>query len=294
MRITGFVPRIFHPARMENPAWYHGHDKRPPFFEGWYFKLVDASGARRYAIIPGIFKSDDPARRHAFVQVLNGTSGEAVYHRFPFESFRAARDRFEVTIGACRFRDGAIALQLDGAGQKLYGEVHFEGLTPWPVTFVSPGIMGPFAWLPDLETYHGVLGLDHGLRGTFVVNGQVIDWDGGRGYIEKDWGASFPAAWIWMQSNHFEQPQTSLTASVAIIPWRGLSFRGMIVGLWHKGRLYRFATYTGARIERLALDGEQVHWVLRGRIAGRPHRLEIRAWRAGTPAWKWSGTWTAC
>jgi hypothetical protein len=83
-----------------------------------------------------------------------------------------------------------------------------------------------------------------------------------------------------MQSNHFEQPGISLTASVAIIPWNGFSFRGQIVGLWHGGRLYRFATYTGARIERLALDGGQVHWVLRGRVGGRPHRLEIRAWRA--------------
>jgi hypothetical protein len=37
------------------PALYHGHGKRAPFFEGWYFKLVDAGDQHRYAVIPGVF-----------------------------------------------------------------------------------------------------------------------------------------------------------------------------------------------------------------------------------------------
>ena len=62
-----------------HPAAYHGHGKRPPFFEGLYFKLVDRTGAHRYAVIPGIFLSDDPVQHHAFVQVLDlGRSRSAV------------------------------------------------------------------------------------------------------------------------------------------------------------------------------------------------------------------------
>lgn len=292
--MTGFVQRILHPARMLyparilHPAWYHGHDKRPPFFEGWYFKLIDASRRHRYAIIPGIFKSDVSERHHAFVQVLNGTTGRAVYHRFPAEAFRAAEDRFEICVGPNRFTGESISLQLDSPEQTLHGEVHFEGLTPWPVTLISPGIMGWYSWVPSMECYHGVLSLDHALRGAFTVDGQTIDWSRGQGYNEKDWGSSFPSAWIWLQSNHFARdpglgaPRTSLTASVAIIPWRRSSFRGMIVGLWHGGRLYRFATYTGARIEQLSLDDEQVTWIVRGRMAigGPTYQLEMRATRA--------------
>ena len=33
------------------PALYHRHGKRPPFFEGWYFKLVDAGELRRSSVI---------------------------------------------------------------------------------------------------------------------------------------------------------------------------------------------------------------------------------------------------
>lgn len=29
-----------------------------------------------------------------------------------------------------------------------------------------------------------------------------MDFSGGRGYIEKDWGQSFPAAWVWLQINY--------------------------------------------------------------------------------------------
>ena len=73
------------------PALYHGDGARPPFFEGWYFKLVDATEAHRYAVIPGVFIGRDPASSHAFVQTLDGATGRTTYHRYPFDAFRAAR-----------------------------------------------------------------------------------------------------------------------------------------------------------------------------------------------------------
>jgi tocopherol cyclase len=268
--LAGFVRRTLH------PAWYHGHGKSPPFFEGWYYKLVDASEAFRYSVIPGVFLSDDPARRHAFVQVLDGVSGQATYHVYPAKAFRAARDRFEIWVGPSRFSGESMSLQIASPERTIHGQVRLEGLNPWPVTLASPGIMGWYGWLPFMECYHGVVSLDHALRGSLTVDGRAIDWTGGRGYVEKDWGSAFPEAWVWFQSNHFGQPGTSLTASLAIIPWLGSAFRGHIVGLWHGGQLYRFATYTGAQIERLELDDSEVRCVVRDR----KHRLEMRALRA--------------
>lgn len=86
-----------------HPERYHGHSKRPPFFEGWYFKVVDASEEARYAIIPGVFLSSSSERQHAFVQVLDGQRAHATYHPFPLEEFWAAEDRFEIRIGPNRF-----------------------------------------------------------------------------------------------------------------------------------------------------------------------------------------------
>jgi tocopherol cyclase len=258
------------------PAAYHGHDKGPPFFEGWYYKLVDSTGQHRYAIIPGIFLSNDPEQHHAFVQVLDGATGGSTYHRYPAGEFWAAEGELELRIGPNRFTADSLALDIDAPDRMARGQLRFEGLTPWPVRIVSPGIMGWYAWVPFMETYHGVVSLDHEIRGALTVDGQTVDWTGGRGYIEKDWGRSFPAAWIWFQTNHFDRAGTSLTASVAIIPWLRGAFPGFIVGLWHEEVLYRFATYTGARIEKLDIAGDSVTWVIRDRH----HRLEMRAIRA--------------
>ncbi len=265
-----FIEATLHPER------YHGYGKNPPFFEGWYFKLVDASEQQRFAIIPGIFLSDDPQHHHAFIQVLDGSTGRASYHTYAAEDFDAARDRFEVRIGSSRFSMESISLDIQTAGHAISGDVDLIGVTPWPVTVLAPGIMGPFGWLPFLETYHGVLSLDHELRGGLHFDGQTVDLTGGRGYTEKDWGLSFPSAWIWFQSNHFSNPGTCVTASVAVIPLGPWSFAGFIVGLWHDGQLHRFTTYTGARIERLEVSDQQVIWEMRDRSK----RLEICASRA--------------
>lgn len=255
-----------------NPAMYHGYGKKPPFFEGWYFKLISADEAWRYAIIPGIFSGKNA---HAFVQVLDGNTAQSTYHRFPASDFWASEEKFEIRIGENYFSEESIELDINEDLGQISGKLHFEGLKPWPVSVASPGIMGWYAWVPKMECYHGVLSFDHQIQGSLQIDGKVIDFTEGRGYIEKDWGQSFPAGYIWFQSNHFDTPGTSLTASVAVIPWLGNAFRGFIIGLWHQDKLYRFATYTGAKTEALDITDERVTWVIRDRH----YRLELLAHR---------------
>jgi hypothetical protein len=261
--------------RTLHPSWYQGRGRRAPYFEGWYYKLIDSSEQHRLAVIPGIFRSADPHKSHSFVQVLDGTSGMASYHEYPPEALRAADGALDIQVGPNRFTPEQISLHIDDSERSLLGDLTFTALTPWPVTLTSPGAMGWFAWVPLMQTYHGVVSLDHTIEGTLSVSGDPISFNDGRGYIEKDWGRSFPDAWIWMQTNHFDQIGTSLTASIATIPWLGISFRGFIIGLWHGGSLYRFTTYTGAQMERLTIGEHEVYVA----VSDRNHRLEITARR---------------
>ena len=66
---------------------------------------------------------------------------------------------------------------------------------------------------------------------------------GGKGYIEKDWGSSFPKRYVWLQSNHFST-EGSLFFSWADIPAIGTTFQGYIAHLYYAGEHHRFATYT--------------------------------------------------
>jgi hypothetical protein len=258
------------------PDAYHGAGKRRNFFEGWYFKLVDAPGRYACAVIPGVFMGANPSDSHAFVQTLDGATGRSTFHRYPLGAFSASPREFDVRIGPNHFRTDGLRLELDFPERRMHGELRFTGVTPWPVTLTSPGIMGWYALVPFMECYHGVVSLDHGIEGAIVIDSEAIDFTGGRGYTEKDWGKSFPRAWIWMQTNHFDTASTCLTASVARIPWLGNAFRGFIVGLWHDGRLYRFATYTGAQILHLQVSDGQVLWQMAGRAGPRGDRALYR------------------
>jgi tocopherol cyclase len=258
---------------IRKPAMYHGFGKRRRFFEGWYFKCVSPAGDAVYAIIPGVSVGAG-GESHAFIQILNGLRRTSTYHRYAIDEFSSARDRFDIRIAANRFSLDHLSLDV-AAEVPVRGELRFSDVHPWPVRPFSPGVMGWYALVPAMECYHGVLSFNHRLEGTLSVAGRDIDFTGGKGYIEKDWGRSFPSAWVWTQTNHFGEPDASLTASVARIPWLGSSFTGHIIGLWLRGRLYRFATYTGAKVGRLEVSQDQVTLT----VEDRRHALEIRCRR---------------
>ncbi|MBL7795468.1 MAG: hypothetical protein JNJ90_03105 [Saprospiraceae bacterium] len=241
-----------------NPDMYHGWGRTRRYFEGWYFKLVSADESAALAVIPGV-SMDAQGKRHAFVQVMDGKACTATYHRFDASEFRPSAHRFEVQLGPNFFSAEKIVLDLPG----LSGEVRFQNTTPWPKMLGAPGIMGWYSFVPFMECFHGVVSLNHGLSGKLQLGNQSIDLSGGKGYIEKDWGRSFPRAYVWMQTNHFDtHDRASMLASVAHIPWLTGHFIGFISGFWLDGRLFRFATYTGAR-KHLELGADSVTLVFK-------------------------------
>ena len=217
-------------------------------------------------MIPGISQAvQDP---HAFIQLIDGPTGRSTYHRFPAGQFHCRRDRFHITVGDNEFGLEGVRLRLEGFAADLT----MSGNVRWPSSLLSPSSMGWYAFARFMECYHGIVVLDAEARGT--VNGEGKS--GGRFYLEKDWGVSFPRSWIWMQSNSFTQGPACITCSVARVPFRGREFSGFIAGLLAAGELHRFATYTGAVLERAAAGDSWAEVVLTQR--GR-RRLELRAER---------------
>lgn len=251
-----------------DPDRYHGWGKRSGYFEGWYYKLVDPSGEHVLALIPGI-AYDEEGDGHAFIQQLDGKACTATYHRFPTTEFRPDPNRFAVDLGENHFSAFGVRLKLP----ELRGSLQFGDSYPWPSTLGAPGIMGWYSFVPFMQCYHGVVSMDHRLLGHLEINGKNVDFSGGRGYIEKDWGRSFPSSWIWTQTNHFDTSRrVSLMASVARIPWLTGHFVGHIVGLLIDDRLYRFATYTGAKMSiELEEDGVLMSF------QNQHHRLHLHA-----------------
>jgi len=108
--------------------------------------------------------------------------------------------------------------------------------------------MGPFSFIPFMECNHVILSMKHDIGAFLTINDKNYDFNNGIGYIEKDWGSSFPTSYLWAQANDFEKQNVSFFLSVATIPFSFFSFKGFICSFILDNKEYRFATYNGSKI----------------------------------------------
>lgn len=245
-------------SRIWNPGVFQGEVKKKEYFEGWYFKLVDRTEETALAVIPGISLSKNPEKNHAFIMISDARNQNMNYFEFPLKDFSFSREKFEIKIAKNYFSLTGLNLDLARDDLNINASVDFKNTVPWPVRKLSPGVMGWYALLPFMECYHGVLSLDHSIKGHIDINRFKKDFTGGKGYIEKDWGTSMPSSWIWMQTNHFNKQETSLFGSIAKIPWFRNYFTGYIFGFLFEGKLYEFTTYNGSKISGLKVDSGHI------------------------------------
>ena len=236
--------------KMKDPAMFQGNNKRKKYFEGWYFKMVSADGSSILSVIPGISLSHDGKDQHAFIQIIDGKNANTFYYDFPIEAFDFSEDRFAVRIGNNYFSEDSLILDIQDETTSIKGEVKMSNQVYLSQNKEKKvGIMGWYQFVPLMQCYHGVVSLNHDLKGTITKDNQTYNFDNGVGYIEKDWGKSMPLSWIWIQSNNFISEKTSFMLSVAHIPWLGSSFTGFLGFFLNEGKVHRFATYTHAKIK---------------------------------------------
>jgi len=253
-----------------HPECYHGWGRSKRFFEGWYYKVVSENQMHALAIIPGI-AMDENGQKQSFIQVLDGKNLNASYHKFEAKEFQPNPKKHALKIQRNFFSKNKLKLDLP----HLKGELIFENLTPWPNSFFSPGIMGPFSFVPFMECYHAILSMNHSIRGVLILNGKSLSFNKGKGYMEKDWGHSFPEGYIWMQSNHFTQKETSIKVSIAKIPWLKSAFIGHIAGLIINDKLIEFTTYNKSKLRACRVSKKEVQI----EMENSRYRLQINAQR---------------
>lgn len=240
---------------IRNPVLFQGRNKKKEYFEGWYFKQVSGDLKTIISLIPGI--SLDEKDPHCFIQVIaNDTSALdgsipplTDYFRLPISDFSYQDKPFSIHIGANSFSEEGVSLQLENDKMKVAGRIRFGPFNVINKSWLSPGIMGFFSYIPGMECNHGIVSMSHHLAGSLELNSKIISFQDGRGYIEKDWGKSFPSSYLWLHSNHFNGADTAFMCSVARIPFGGMSFNGFICNVQVKGQEYRFATYNGSKLK---------------------------------------------
>jgi len=232
---------------IKNPEVFQGEkylNGNKNYFEGWYFKITSKKGVMTF--IPGI--SINSNEKKAFIQVV--TNNNSYYIDYDIRDFLFSYSPFYVKIGSNYFSRDSIKIDINDNGQKVrvYGKIEFSCSKNIEVRKISPNIMGPFAFVPGMECNHAILSMRNVVKGSMNINSKKILFDKGIGYIEKDWGCSFPKSYVWCQGNNFLNSDGSFVLSIAVIPFGLFNFRGVICSLIVDGIEYRFATYNGARV----------------------------------------------
>lgn len=256
--------------KLFNPEIFQGKYKKKNYFEGWYYKIVNKDETQSFAFIPGI-AFDKNGEGHSFIQIIDSIEYTTEYFKFPISDFKYSEEILDVRVSGNKFTENSIKVDLENDKYSVQGSLKFRNIESFPKTLISPGIMGPFSFIPLMECYHGVVNIHHEIKGSLIINDKLIDFTDGYGYIEKDWGKSFPKWYAWIQSNHFKDDDVSLMFSIAEIPWMTKHFTGFISFLKIKDEMHLFATYTGAKVKKLEYTHGQINII----VEDRKHILSI-------------------
>jgi tocopherol cyclase len=245
--------------KRSHPEAFQGNLKKKFYYEGWYNKIVDKKGKIIYAIIPTLAINKKTNSSHAFIQILDGNTGDTDYIKYDLHQFEnLAKYDYDIRIDNNFFSSKGFTLNINQNKTNIKGVIEYNRPVPWPKTFFQPGVMGIMSYLPFLETYHGIISMNHSIKGSIDFNGKIVNFDGGKGYLEKDWGKSFPRAYIWAQTNHFSNPELSFILSIAKVPLINIEINGFLCVIWYKGTFYKFTTYTNAKIRLFEINSDRI------------------------------------
>ncbi|MBN2852711.1 MAG: hypothetical protein JXQ23_08250 [Clostridia bacterium] len=191
--------------------------------------------------------------------------------KYDLAYFESHNQPFQIRIGNCTFSENGIDIDLNDNGFRIRGVLTYTKSELYR-EIVIDNIMGPFKYIKHLECNHGLVSMSRYISGTLAIGAKDVLFKQGKGYMEKDWGKSFPKDYSWIQCNHFNNPDISLFCSVAHIPFGLFSFKGYLCTLIDK-KEYRFATYIKGKAKTRIHSGN----ILKVRLTNKNFTLFIHA-----------------
>ena len=232
---------------IKNPELFQGKNylnKKKNYFEGWYFKNTNLQ--KGISFIPGINIDDTGAK--AFIQII--TNNMSYFVHYNINDFQFYYNPFSIRIGNNSFSKESIDINIEDKSQnlKIYGNIKFSNSKNINTNIFAPNIMGPFSYIPFMECNHAIISMENTINGFININDETIKFNNNKGYIEKDWGCSFPKTYIWCQGNNFQKNNASFMFSVADIPFKLFTFKGFICSLLINKEEFKFTTYNNAKL----------------------------------------------
>ena len=248
---------------MKKQEFFMGDLNSKNYFEGWYFKQV-LSKDKSIAFIPGI--SIVNGEKEAFIQIIETISNKTYYIRYSFEEVELGKSSFYIKMGKNYFSKDKVSLDIENEMISLKCEFSFKNFIVLKKTLYRPNIMGPFAYLKNMQCNHGIISLYHKVSGFLKINDNFLRIRHGIGYIEKDYGKSFPKEYIWLQSNtSMKNKKVSIMFSYAHIPFLFKHFNGFLCVFSLENVQYYFTTYYLSKVVINKLTDDKREIILKNR-----------------------------
>ncbi len=247
---------------MKNPELFQCQRKLTTdknYFEGWYFKNTNNENGISFILGINIEGKD----KKSFIQVI--TNDTSYFINYSKNDFKFNFNPFLIQIGKSIFSKEGIHIDIDDNTQnlKIYGDIEYSNSKNIHTSMFCPNIIGPFSYIPFMECNHAILSMKNSIYGSISINDNKVDFNNDIGYIEKDWGCSFPKSYVWCQGNNFKNENTSFMLSVADIPFKIFSFRGIIFVLIIDNKELKFTTYNNTRIKKFYIDDCSLNIILK-------------------------------
>lgn len=225
------------------------------YFEGWYFKNSNQDNS--ISFIPGI--SINEKEKIAFIQVI--TNELSYFINYDIEEFIFHSNPFYIKIKDNYFSMEELNINIKDDYQDInvYGKIRYLESKNINTNTISPNIMGPFSYVPFMECNHAIISMKNEIEGSIIMDNKKIDLNHGIGYIEKDWGCSFPKKYLWCQANNFNKNKASFMFSVADIPFKLFEFQGLICVLIINDTEYKFTTYNRSKLIEYQVNKDSIY-----------------------------------
>ena len=221
------------------PNSIRGTFERNKFFEGWFQKVYSKAHKASFILIYGYatHNSDDA---FGFLQILiPNQTPEIIY--FPKNEVSCDIEKHIIRMGKNLLTTELIRIEING----LSIELNMKNTDPFR-TFKNS--MGYTYFIPNLPCYHSVLNSAQSVSGEIQHKGVRYTLNHEIGYLEKNWGTTFPESYFWVHAVDPNNPAISLLFSRAKIVWLGKTY------IKHVGYL----RFDGQQIELRALKNVTV------------------------------------
>lgn len=197
------------------PSSLKGAFNRNNYFEGWFQKVYSSELQASFVIIYG-YATANSLDTFGFIQLLlPGKLPRLLY--FPKNEITCDKDRHIMVMGKNKLSKDAIEIDTKDISIKL----NFKN-NQLIQTFKNS--MGYSYFVPSLPCYHSVLNASHFVSGEICYDDGQYSLVNEMGYLEKNWGTSFPENYFWLHAIDPKNPQISLLFSRAEIKWLGKKF----------------------------------------------------------------------